>query len=44
MNITICGGGNLGHVIAGFLSSHGNHNVSLLTRESSKWAHNKPLS
>ena len=31
MNITICGGGNLGHVVAGYLSSQSANAVSLLT-------------
>lgn len=36
MNITICGGGNLGHVCAGFLGVE--NNVSLLTTRPERWA------
>ncbi len=39
MNITICGGGNLGHVTAGFWASQGEHNVSILTTRPEKWSH-----
>jgi len=38
MNITICGGGNLGHVCAGFLASQGIHRISLLTTRPAQWA------
>lgn len=38
MNITICGGGNLGHVCAGFLSAQDGHHVSLLTRKPDLWS------
>lgn len=38
MNITICGGGNLGHVCAGFLASQGNNSVSLLTTKPEFWS------
>ena len=38
MNITICGGGNLGHVCAGFLSSHGENKISLLTTKPELWS------
>lgn len=38
MNITICGGGNLGHVCAGFLSARGENRVSLLTRKPDFWS------
>jgi len=38
MNITICGGGNLGHVCAGFLAAHEGHEVSLLTTRPQAWA------
>ena len=31
MKITICGGGNLGHVCAGFFAAQEDHIVSLLT-------------
>lgn len=36
MKICICGGGNLGHVTAGFLAAHG-IDVSLLTRHPERW-------
>lgn len=39
MNITICGGGNLGHVCAGFLSAGDNNQVSLLTTKPDQWSH-----
>lgn len=38
MRITICGGGNLGHVVAGFLSSQEENQVSLLTTRPQEWA------
>lgn len=38
MNITICGGGNLGHVTAGFLSSQESLIVSLLTTKPESWS------
>lgn len=38
MKITICGGGNLGHVVAGFLSSQRENKVSLLTTQPEKWS------
>ena len=38
MNITICGGGNLGHVCAGFLSSNRENKVSLLTTKPQLWS------
>ena len=37
MNITICGGGNLGHVCAGFLAAQPGNIVSLLTSSPQKW-------
>lgn len=40
MNITICGGGNLGHVISGFLSAQPENKVSLLTTQPSEWSPN----
>lgn len=40
MNICICGGGNLGHVITGYLANKG-YKVSLLTRHPEQW--NKTL-
>ena len=39
MKICICGGGNLGHVVAGFAASHG-HDVQLLTRHPERWSNN----
>ena len=38
--ITICGGGSLGHVCLGFLSSQDNYSVSLLTNHPEKWDKN----
>ena len=38
MKITICGGGNLGHVVAGFLSSQSENSDSLLTTRPQDWA------
>ena len=38
MNICICGGGNLGHVIAGFIAAQGQHGVRLLTRKPELWS------
>jgi len=38
MNVTICGGGNLGHVCAGFLASQRGNNVSLLTTKPELWS------
>ena len=38
MNICICGGGNLGHVITGYLA-HKGYEVSLLTRHPERWDH-----
>lgn len=37
MNICICGGGNLGHVCAGFLANRGHH-VSILTTKPERWS------
>ena len=37
MNICICGGGNLGHVITGYLA-HKGYEVSLLTRHPEGWS------
>ena len=36
MKICICGGGNLGHVCAGFLANRG-HQVSILTTKPARW-------
>ena len=38
MRICICGGGNLGHVVAGFIASHGADEVSVLTRRPARWS------
>ena len=38
MKITICGGGNLGHVTGGFLASDEKNEVSLLTTRPERWA------
>lgn len=37
MKICICGGGNLGHVVAGFLAARKDCIVSLLTRRPAQW-------
>lgn len=37
MKICICGGGNLGHVCAGFLANRG-HQVSILTTKPKQWS------
>lgn len=38
--ICICGGGNLGHVVAGFVASRQGFEVSLLTRQPERWSRN----
>ena len=38
MKICICGGGNLGHVVAGFVSTQGKYDVCLLTRHPELWS------
>ena len=38
MKICICGGGNLGHVVAGFIAAQQKHKVSLLTRHPERWS------
>jgi hypothetical protein len=38
MNICICGGGALGHVVSGFLSSKPENRVSVLTRKPQLWS------
>ena len=38
INICICGGGSLGHTIAGFVASKEDYNVSVLTRHPEKWS------
>ena len=35
--VCVCGGGNLGHVVAGFLAAHGDCAVNLLTRHPERW-------
>ena len=37
LNICICGGGNLGHVVTGFLAARNDCEVSLLTRHPERW-------
>ncbi len=37
--IAICGGGNLGHVVAGFVAAQGKYEVCLLTRQPKRWSH-----
>ena len=37
MRICICGGGNLGHVCAGFLANRG-HQISILTTKPERWS------
>lgn len=37
INITICGGGNLGHVVSGVLGSQSDVQLSLLTRKPEAW-------
>lgn len=38
INICICGGGSLGHTIAGFVASQKDYNVSVLTRSPHRWS------
>ena len=38
MKICICGGGNLGHVVAGFVAAQGKHEVCMLTRQPERWS------
>lgn len=42
-NVCICGGGNIGHVLAGFLASKDNYRVTILTRQPSKWCSKENL-
>ena len=35
--ICVCGGGNLGHVVAGFVASRGRFDVAVLTRHPERW-------
>ena len=37
MKICICGGGNLGHVVAGFVAAQDKYEVCLLTRQPERW-------
>lgn len=37
MKICICGGGNLGHVVAGFVAAQTAHEVCVLTRHPERW-------
>jgi phosphorylcholine metabolism protein LicD len=37
MKVCICGGGNLGHVVAGYLAAKSDCEVSLLTRQPERW-------
>ena len=37
MKICICGGGNLGHVVAGFVSAQRRYDVCVLTRSPERW-------
>lgn len=37
MKICICGGGNLGHVVAGFVSAQHRYDVCVLTRSPERW-------
>ena len=38
LNICVCGGGNLGHVVAGYLAAQNRHYVSVLTGHPEKWS------
>lgn len=40
MKICICGGGNLGHVVAGFVAAQGQYEVCVLTRQPERWSQN----
>lgn len=37
--LTICGGGSLGHVIAGWISARGHSQVNILTSRPQQWSH-----
>lgn len=37
MKICICGGGNLGHVVSGYLGAKSDVNVGILTRHPERW-------
>lgn len=38
MRVCICGGGNIGHVAAGFIATRPNFDVSVLTRHPERWS------
>ena len=38
MKICICGGGNLGHVVAGFVAAQNQYEVCVLTRQPERWS------
>ena len=38
MKICICGGGNLGHVVAGFVAAQSQYEVYVLTRQPERWS------
>ncbi len=38
MRICICGGGNIGHVMAGFLAAKNDHEICLLTTRPERWS------
>lgn len=38
MKICICGGGNLGHVLAGYVAAQQKHEVCILTRQPERWS------
>ena len=38
MKICICGGGNLGHVVAGYIAAQKEHEVCILTRHPERWS------
>lgn len=38
MRICICGGGNLGHVVAGFIAAQNRYEVTVLTRQPERWS------
>lgn len=38
LNICICGGGNLGHVMAGYIAAQGRHRVNVLTGHPESWS------
>ncbi len=40
MKICICGGGNLGHVVAGYLAAKREHEITMLTNRPEKWSKN----